>query len=507
MSINTRLFITGLALLAAGPAVAREPLSAIDWLSNSVTAPVVQPQPPVTAPGAVDPITVSPLGQPDVSAVGLLPTSVTGLPRDFWGDSDVGELARLVSAERVHTLPAIQRLLLKILLAELAPPKAEDGDHRLFLARLDKLLEMGALDQAQALLERAGPTDPAIFRRWFDVSLLTGHEDRACAAMRAAPGIAPTFPARIFCLARGGDWNAAALTLETGKALGRVSEEEFELLLRFLDPDYADQSPPVDSPTRPSPLVFRILDAIGQAMPTSNLPVAFAHADLRSNSGWKAQIEAAERLARSGALPPNQLLGIYTARSPAASGGVWDRVRAVQAFDLAMLGGQPDAIADTLPVAWAAMQKRQLEASFATLYSARLNARALPASVQPLAFRIGLLTDRYEHIAAEYEPQSADDEILIAIARGLEPTATSSDTATSMIAAAFRNPEIPARTATLLQENRLGEVVLHAIDQISSGIAGDFADVAEGLAILRHLGLEETARRAALELIILDRQE
>ena len=54
--------------------------------------------------------------------------------------------------------------------------------------------------------------------------------------------------------------------------------------------------------------------------------VAFAQADMRDNTGWKAQLEAAERLARNGVLDPNQLLGLYTEEKAAASGGVWDRV-------------------------------------------------------------------------------------------------------------------------------------------------------------------------------------
>ena len=62
--------------------------------------------------------------------------------------------------------------------------------------------------------------EPEPFRRWFDIALLIGREDRACDIMLETPQIAPTFPARIFCLARSGDWNAAALSLRTGETLG-----------------------------------------------------------------------------------------------------------------------------------------------------------------------------------------------------------------------------------------------------------------------------------------------
>ncbi|HEX9858386.1 MAG TPA: hypothetical protein VGA75_08520, partial [Paracoccaceae bacterium] len=326
------LLLAALAGGAAGsPARAEAPLSAIDWLSQSVTAaatpaPLANIDEPAVAPGGLpEDVTVSVLGGPAPDGVGLLPAKVTGLPPALWGMGRTEEIAALITAERVDTLPTLQALLITLLLAETEPPADAAGRGVLLLARIDKLLDMGALEHADALLQASGPTSADLFRRSFDVDLLTGTEDRACATMRAAPNLAPTFPARIFCLARAGDWNAAALTLRTAQALGYVTAEEDALLSRFLDPDLYEEEPPLPTPDKLTPLVWRMLEAIGEPLPTQTLPLAFANAELREQAGWKAQIEAAERLARAGAITPNQLLGLYTARLPAASGGVWDR--------------------------------------------------------------------------------------------------------------------------------------------------------------------------------------
>ncbi len=257
---------------------------------------------------------------------GYLAPQVTGLPRNLWGLGRTDEIVALIGGERADTLPALQSLLTTLMLAEADPPGDAGGRGVLLLARLDKLLSAGALEQAAALLDAAGSTEPELFRRRFDVALLTGTEDSACAMMRETPQIAPTFPARVFCLARSGDWNAAALTLRTAQALGFVTEEEDALLSRFLDPDLYEGEPPLQKPAKPTPLVWRMFEAIGEPLPTNTLPLAFAQAELRDTAGWKAQIEAAERLARSGAIAPNRLMGLYTDRKPAASGGVWDRV-------------------------------------------------------------------------------------------------------------------------------------------------------------------------------------
>ena len=496
-------FIGGLA-----QAQTTDPLSAIDWLSDSVAEDPVVPRGhdgAVVQSAAPPSVTVTPLDKPFMDAVGLLPTSTTGLPADLWGQTSAVEIARLIRASRSDTLPALQDLLQMLLLAELNPPAGTARDDGvILLARLDKLLEMGSLEQARALLERTDPAQPALFRRWFDISLLTGHEDRACAAMRATPDLAPTFPARIFCLARGNDWNAAALTLETGRALNHIGDYQDALLARFLHPELAEDQPPLPAPKRPSPLVYRLLEAIGEPLPTNTLPVAFAQADLRHNGGWKARIEAAERLARRGAISPNQLLGIYTEALPAASGGVWDRVESVQKIDVALLAGNADAVQSTLPDAWDQMRRAGLLVPFARLYGPRLARLPLGGSAKNMAFEAGLLSDEYEAIAAAHGPLSRDEAFLQSLARGESGPAGVTGPLRMAIQRAFAGAELGESMRHRLAEGQVGEAILLAMQLIADGAEGDTTDVTEGLALLRRVGLEDAARRIALQLAILE---
>ena len=136
-----------------------------------------------------------------------IPASRDGLPRTLWGASRSADLARSLAAVPADTLPAIRRLLYAILLAELAAPSdAGDPQETLFLARVDKLLDLGALDPALALLEQIDKPKPETFRRWFDISLLLGHENyglrsdgpvaRDCADL-SGPYLLPCPPRRL----------------------------------------------------------------------------------------------------------------------------------------------------------------------------------------------------------------------------------------------------------------------------------------------------------------------
>lgn len=495
--------LTATSLSAQGDGQ-NEPLSAIEWLSRSVE-PTPLYEPPAVGDATSPDVQVTPLDRPSKDPIGLLSSDVTGLPATLWAASDEVVLVDLVRAERIDTVPALQDFLKVLMLAEADPPRGADGEGALFLARVDKLLDMGALEPAQALIEQADPDTAPLFRRWFDVALLTGTEDYACDAMRSTPAIAPTFSARIFCLARTGDWPAAALSLNTHRVLGDINPQEEALLSRFLDPELYEGEPPLTPPARISPLTFRMHAAIGEPLITATLPLAFSHADLQPTTAWKAQLEAAERLARLGAISENVLLKQYTARTPAASGGIWDRAAAIQRFDAAMAANDPARVARTLPEAWAAMQQARVEVQFAKLYGAALQDVPLSGEAAVIAFEVGLLSPDYESVA-NAATGAGFDPFLIGIAQGLPQEVRATSPQARAIRNGFDNAPLPAALESQVDAGQLGEALLRAVALFAEGAEGDLRSVTDALLLFRAVGLEDVARRAALQLMLLDRR-
>lgn len=469
-----------------------------DWLSDTI----MRPHANIATSASRAPIRVLPLGAIELDAVGLLPRSITGLPGDLWGESETETLVRLFAAQPTSGLPVALSFSQTLALAELDPPAgADDEDGTLFLARLDMLLARGALDPALALMERAGPTQPAVFQRFFDVSLLTGHGDRACSAMAAIPDIAPTFPARIFCLARTGDWPAAALSLGTGEALGRIGPQEAALIARFLDPELFEGEPPLPPDPDLTPLDFQMRMAIAERPDLTGLPLAFLHADLSPLGGWRAQLHASERLMRSGAIEPQQWFAIYTARVPSASGGIWERVAAVQAVDAALLAGDTDAVARHLPVAFERMREAGLAVAFSTVFTERLRRVPLTGEAGLLARRISLLSPDYEEIARQTVAQTEAERFAFAVARGdLAEMPAGADAVKRAVAAAFGPREAlrDHRYRWFLDNDRMGEAFLRAMLVLGNREA-DPADLTDVLRLLRDVGLEDLARRGALQ--------
>lgn len=504
---NGAFALSFMACLSAGAVLAAEPapLSAIDWLSDSIAieeqvAPSATVPPRAETPAA---ISMAPLNAPLPDRAGLLSARSVGLDEQIWGRSAASQLAedirRLPDAQGAP--PSLRKFLSNLLIARLVPPIDAAQDDSLFLARLDRLLTMGRLAPAEQLIEVAGKSEPKRFIRAFDIALLTATETEACRLIEATPDLSPTYPARVFCLARVGKWDVAAFTLGNAEALNILTPDEDALLRHFLDPELFEGEPIPAAPRLPSPLVFRLYEAVGERLPTDQLPVAFAAADLNETVGWKTRLRAAERLAAVDAIPFERLLSVFSERQPAASGGIWDRVAHVQALLRAVETGSTDEIAEALPDAWSAARYSGYEPSLAYWIYPKLGAYELTGSAGHIAFEIALLAGKPE-LARKFAADTPEDRTLLAIATGAGGVDAKGDPLLLAILRGLGKMGPGMHDAALVQDSRTGEALLSAIAVLMDGATGNPDRAANALALLVHLGLEDLARQVAVELLL-----
>jgi len=525
------------ALLAALPAAAqapdRAPISANDWLKTGkpplppatawrpgdaippdaqlLRPPAASPATPVSPPasgtgpttlpattlpatGLPPPVGVTRLAEGNPDGKGTIPAESARLPRDLWGPAPAGEVA-LAIARAQPRLSAGRWLLQRMLTAQLDPPAGTvQGDEgRLFLARVDRLIALGRLDDAESLLHAAGWKDRERFLRHFDIALLRDEADEVCHAIAERPGLAPDLAARIYCLARAGDWSAAALTLHGAQAGGLLEPQVATLLERFLDDGSADLSADLPPPVRVSPLEFRLFEAIGQPLATGDLDLGFAWSDLTGNSGWKARIEAAERLSRAGAIDPALLAATYLEQAPAASGGVWDRAAAFQKLDAALAGGDAGAVSALLPEATARFAQAGLAMPFARLVGPQLDGLALKAPAAETAAHLRLLIGLPDVDETALPPA---DRALVALAAARPAGFPEASPGAAYAAALAATPQ-----DTPPPEGR-GLALLAAIADVDAGLDGDTARASAGLRRMVELGQPADARLAAVELLL-----
>lgn len=326
-----------------------QPLSAIDWLNQETTTPFQQVNPadleaPIARTIQTEEIAVTELGAVETSPAGLIPLEIVGLSRTLWATVDTQTASSLLDELPENMYPATRSLLYRILLAQ-APSSQEILD-----LRLKTLLRFGAVEAAYKIFETNKPESKEGFEIFFETALLMWEVTEACRLLEDNPGLTTKAAIQIYCTARIGNWDTAVLQYFTHDTLGDIPRPLTQLLGGFLDPGLAEdlELPPVNAKAI-SPLEFRLRESVGSAVPTTGLPLKFVVTDLQSAAGWRSQIEAAERLTASGALPGAKLFEIYGLNKAAASGGVWERVRLVASFQNAIGANDTIAMASLLP--------------------------------------------------------------------------------------------------------------------------------------------------------------
>ena len=112
---------------------------------------------------------------------------------------------------------------------------------------------------------------------------------------------------------------------------------------------------------------------------------------------------------------------------------------------------------------------------------------------------MALLSPDYEEAAQIRD----DQEFLTLLAQGI-PSGANDDKARA-IQAAFDGAEPSAELEALARNGLLGEALLQSIRTFNEGFAGELLALTDALAFWRFVGLEDIARRTALQLMILDR--
>ena len=139
------------------------------------------------------------------------------------------------------------------------------------------------------------------------------------------------------------------------------------------------------------------------------------------------------------------------------------------------------------------------DADFANLFHEALAGFELTGTPGAIAAKVLLLSPAYE--SAAYAP----DDLAAQIARGALPRQRPDAPLAAAVYDAFNDAPPRQDLITKARQKRLGESLLVVLGLLEEGRAGDAMALRSALASLRALGLEDTARRAALQLLLLER--
>jgi hypothetical protein len=304
------------------------------------------------------------LAAPGLDAIGLSGPAEGGFGRALWQGSDAQLVGQLLADLPVVTrVPPLRRLAQRLLVSP-APVDGRDPGHLLAL-RLERLVAMGDLDHAQALVERVPPlaTDSVLTRRAAEVHLLSGDQATAC---RLADSLAPASGAEfwaeiaVFCRLVEDDREGARLGLDLMRDAGQTGDGAFFALASAL----VDQTDPPASANLAelTPVHLALLARAKWPLPPDALtragpPVLAAVAREPALAGDRP-LAALEQAFFVGATSADRVAAAYAEQTPAAGGDPlwaashWDAGARAAAYAAVRAQSDPAARAALLDAAW-----------------------------------------------------------------------------------------------------------------------------------------------------------
>jgi hypothetical protein len=307
------------------------------------------------------------LAAPELDAIGLSGPAEGGFGRPLWQGSDPQLVSQLLAdLPAVTRVPPLRRLTQRLLVSGAPVGGREPG--RLLALRIERLVAMGDLDGAQALVERLPPlsADSVLARRAAEVDLLRGDDAGAC---RLAASLAPTSGAEfwaelaVYCRLVEDDRAGARLALDLMRDAGQTGDGAFFALATAMV-DQAGQPPPEDlAELTPIDLALLALakwplppDALGRAGP----PVLAAVARKPALAGAQP-LAILEHAFLVGAASAERVAAAYVEQTP-AEGAVdplwaashWDAGARAAAYAAVRAQADPAARGALLDAAWRA---------------------------------------------------------------------------------------------------------------------------------------------------------
>ena len=519
-----------------------EPMTAIDWLAEKINDPpeffTLSNEQSGDYHDKDPEISLNHLPGVSRNSIGLFGVERLGLPVNIWSSENETHIADAVSQIPRSELFNLNRLLKRILLAEADPPitdtKSNFSGQAFLRARISKLIMMGALDDAEVLIESIHPiSNTAFLDLWANIAFSTKRLDGFCNMILERPSEKNFLMHRIICLARSGDWNAAALALATYSSIGDIDKNLERLLINYLDHEAELEIKNEEICLEEQPVLVYLCDFSGIRPPDNELPLGFLYTNLSRNKSLRTRINASEEFVKSGALDPAILFSNYKIKRPSTSGGVWARAKLVQELDqkFNMEEYEQLDLLRNLSLAVQEFMQVHLLAQFANVYGEKIQ-----------KIKLNQVSWKYEEMVAALVLLSGENLVNIRkeviknsnvntayyLASGKIGWENNEKKSTKLISQHFHNFEEYNLTLLdkivleasvgrfpkdrILSEEMRNSLNLHmngallfkALALISSGQKSDMLDLQIGLASLVRMGLLEDFRIIATEILIME---
>ena len=452
------------------------------------------------------------LGELNVNGIGLISLDSTKFPEDLWSNSNEKELAEKLNNMPEFSLSSTNKIFKRLLLVDAKPPLNSIGmknmGYLFLLSRIDQLINLGAIDEAEEILNFIKEPPIDLMKRRIEVASLNGRLSKTCNLANRYPNFKGLLQFKIICLVRKNDWQAAALAFTVGSSLRQFDEKEKQLLLNYLDPDIVSNYSTDVEIDNLSPTDFYLMHGKKALIPPDIIPNKYAYAFSELGMDPEIRIKSMEQLALNYVVNANRLFNLYRLSSHQNKKKSNNVTRAVIELDQSFKSNSEQKRLMALYKATKVFQKKKLLAHLSNEYTDQLKNLHYydDKKLNDLVIALLSLTDSVTNQFFTLRSTNSDINCLIDIKKRLFINYESDTDLCELVKEL--NIEIikksfPKKRNDDVQMEK-GLILLESLNLLEKGLSTDFGDLKLSLSMLTKIGLIDLVNEISTELIALN---
>ena len=452
------------------------------------------------------------LGAINVNGIGLISIERTKFPSDLWSNSSEKVLSEKLNSMPNLTLTTTKKIFKRLLLVDAKPPLNSIGVKNMgslfLLSRIDQLINLGAIDEVEEILNYIKEPSIEIMKRKIQVASLNGRLSKTCDLANKYPNFEGMLQFKIICLVRKNDWQAAALAFTVGSSLKQFDNKEKQLLLNYLDPDIETNNPYYIELNDLSPTSFYLLHGKKKLIPPEKLPNKYAYAFSLLGMPSELRIKSMEQLASNYVVNANNLFSLYRSSLNEDKENNNDARIIVMQLERAFKSDSAQKKLLALKQATKAFQKKKLLVHLSNEYVDELKNLYYSddKKLNDLAIALLSLTDGITNEFFMLVSSNPDINCLIDIKKKVFINYETDSGLCKLVKKL--NVEIIKKSfptnRTLDAQMEKGLILLESLNLLENGLSTEFEEVKLSLSMLTKIGLIDLVNEISVELIALN---
>ena len=444
--------------------------------------------------------------------IGLISIERTKFPSDLWRNSSEKVLSEKLNSMPNLTLTSTNKIFKRLLLVDAKPPLNSIGvknmGYLFLLSRIDQLINLGAIDEAEEILNYIKEPSVELMKRKIQVASLNGRLSKTCDLANKYPNFEGMLQFKIICLVRKNDWQAAALAFTVGSSLKQFDEKEKKLLLNYLDPDIETDSLYDIEINELSPTSFYLMHGKKELIPPDILPNKYAYAFSLLGIPPKIRIKSMEQLASKYVVNSNTLFSLYRSILIKDKENSNDATVVVMQLEQAFNSDSEYKKLLALKQATKVFQKKKLLVHLSNEYVDELKNLYYSDDkrLKDLAIALLSLTDGMTNEFFMLESSNPDVNCLIDIKKKVfikHETDTGLCELVKKLNIEIIKKSFPTNRNLDAQMEK-GLILLESLNLLENGLSTEFEEVKLSLSMLTKIGLIDLVNEISVELIALN---